>query len=249
MAFDPTQVDGAGHDQLEKSSTLPIIRIIQDQSPEINKRKEEYIDGAEAGDLLWNLDKSILARPLEFVPVGGVSLYTEWTPKDEGGGFHGYHPLTIVNHPDYEKGRKKKHDEWLGQHELKYTRYECILAFIHGEWKRALLAMTSTQLHVARKLSQEIAKFRYPGLAVIPPVFARKWKLSTVLEKTTSDQEYFNFKIDNPEVLDFTTDEKLLNMANEASKTARASLPSPRTSAPVAALKADDTGTIEEHVF
>lgn len=229
MSFDIAKVSGEGMDNLEESNALPIIRILQDLSPEVKKRHEKYIEGAEAGVLYWNLNQSLLPQPLEFVPVRSVALYTEWVPKDEGGGLVAIHNLDIVNHVDYKKDVKKKNDEWLGDHELKYTRYWMILAKIDDEWQKAMLAMTSTQLRVARQMSKEIKNFSYDGdlKEVQPPMFARTFNLETVLEKNAADQEYYNFKVTANKVLDFDADEALLTQAHEASKEAAAELPAP----------------------
>ena len=236
MAFDPTKYEGAGHEDLDSSSAMPIIRILQDQSPEINPRKENHIAGSKAGDLFWNKTRSVVPSPLEFVPVACRSVYVEWKPKSDGGGVVATHPLSVTSDPRY---RKDGYKEFLGSNELKYTTYWCILALINGEWENALLACTSTQLKVSRALSSEIAKFRYEGLQVTPPVFARKFKLSSVLEKNAAQQEYFNFKVTEPTVLDFERDEQLLELAGSAATAAKGELPAPQ----VAALTVDDSDT------
>jgi len=236
MSFDITQAQGAGSENLEESSALPIIRILQDQSPEINKRKDKYIEGAEAGDLYWNSEQRTLERPLKFIPVKSVALYTEWIPKDEGGGLVAIHNLDIVNDEKYKKDVKRRNDEWLGDHELKYTRYWMTLANIDGEWQKAMLAMTSTQLKVARELSKVIKGFKYESMPEItPPIFARSFELSTVVEKNAADQEYFNFTVKPLDVLDFDEDSELLDQSFNCFKEASEALPSPgNVSAPVA---------------
>lgn len=236
MAFDPTQAEGLGTDSLEESSSMPIIRIIQDQSPEQNKRKEEYIEGAEAGMLMFNPTKELLPAPLEFIPLAVRSLYVEWVPKEKGGGVVATHPLSIVSHPSYRKGVKTRYDEWLGENELKYTSYWLVLFLKNGEWEKGMLAMSSTQLRVARELSTKIDSFRWNKVDVKPPIFARTWKLSSKTEKNGADQEYFNFAITEPRILDFKKDEALLNMAQAAHMEAVKSLPEANKAPDAAAL-------------
>ena len=72
-----------------------------------------------------------------------------------------------------------------------------------------------------------------------PPVFARKFKLSSILEKNAAQQEYFNFKITEPSVLDIERDEQLLELAGSAATAAKGELPAPQ----VAALTVDDSDT------
>ena len=166
----------------EDSSALPIIRILQDQSPEINKRKDKYIEGAEGWRLVLEQRATHTRASSQVYSVKSVALYTEWVPKDEGGGLVAIHNLDIIHDSRYKKDVKRRNDEWLGDHELKYTRYWMILAYIDGEWQKAMLAMTSTQLKVARELSRVIKSFKYESMPEItPPIFARSFELSTVI--------------------------------------------------------------------
>jgi hypothetical protein len=247
MAFDPETAAGIGMDDLEESVSMPIIRILQALSPEISKHQEAYIDGAEEGRMMLGSTKELLPEELSVVPVGGKSVYVEWIPKSKGGGLVATHPLTIVNHDDYKKGVKKKHDEWLGENELKYTRYWFILVEIEGEWQRCILAMNGSQLRIAREWSKEIGKFRYEGKKdLVPPIFAQRYTLSTDIEKNQADQAYFNFRVGKAEVLDFKKDEALLNEAHAASKDAALALPSPEVE-PVKTITAGNG--VEEEAF
>lgn len=244
MSFDLTQTTPAQEEELEESSSLPLIRVLQDNSPQVNSRKEEYIEGAKAGMFLFNATKEVMEGPLEIVPVGQKACYVEWKPKTAGGGIVAHHDLTIINDPLYEKGRDKSKPylEYLGENDLVRTSYWCILVNIGGEWQNAILAMTSSQLRVARKWSQQIRTFKYDGKLkdIAPPMFARKWELTTRLEKNASGDEYFNFVIANPSVLDTTKDEALLTQAFEGSKTAKAELPSPTEPLALAEKTSDD---------
>lgn len=237
MAFDPTKYEGAGVDELETGANMPLIRVLQDNSPQINPRKEEHVPGSEAGDLFFNKTKSVIPRPLEFVPVACKSVYVEWVPRNQGGGLVGTHELSIAKDPKY---RKEGHKEFLGNNELKYTTYWCITALVNGEWIPAILALSSTGLTVSRKLAGDIASFRYENSKIPATIFARKFKLSTVLEKNKADEEYFNFKVSEPTVLDFVKDEELLNLCAEARETAIAELPSPESTKQIAQSKIEE---------
>ncbi len=218
MAFDITTVAGQGTENLDTGSKMPLIRLLQDLSPQIKKSKDEYIEGAETGDLVYAPTDTILEQPAEFIPCYTQSVYTEWVPRDQGGGIVGTHPLSIVGHRDYKKGVKRQYDEWLGDNELKYTTYYFILIKVDGKWEKAVIPFTSSQLTVARRLTQSISKFRYEGMDINPPIYAQAWKLSSVVETSKSGNDYFNFKVDDPRVLDFESDEEVLNLASETHK-------------------------------
>jgi hypothetical protein len=220
--MDISKYAGVGQETIVQQESMPLIKILQDMSPEVNPRKDGYIEGAQAGDLLFNKDKSLLGNSVNIIPLASKPVYVEWKPRDQGGGMVATHPLTITADPRY---KKVEYTETLGDNDLIYTTYWCVLMQVGDEWEKALIAMTKTQLKVSRKLSGEIAKFRYDGQAdVQPPTFARVYELSTVLEKNKADQEFFNFDVKPVQVIE---DEALLDSAFASYNTAISELPAP----------------------
>jgi hypothetical protein len=218
MAYDITKVSGMGTENLDSGSALPFVRILQDLSPQLKSNKDEYVEGSKAGDLFFNKTKCVLANPLNIIPVYTKAVYTEWIPRNKGGGYVASHPLTVVSDPSYEKGRERQYDEWLGENELRYTSYWFILAEIDGNWEEAIIPFTSSQLKVSRKLTGDINRFRYEqDKSIIPPLFAQKWQLKTVMETSKNNDDYWNFEISDNVVLDFEADEDLLTLAEQTS--------------------------------
>lgn len=218
MAYDITKVSGMGTENLDSGSALPFVRILQDLSPQLKSNKDEYVEGSKAGDLFFNKTKCVLANPLNIIPVYTKAVYTEWIPRNKGGGYVASHPLTVVSNPSYEKGRERQYDEWLGENELRYTSYWFILAEIDGNWEEAIIPFTSSQLKVSRKLTGDINRFRYEqDKSIIPPLFAQKWQLKTVMETSKNNDDYWNFEISDNVVLDFEADEDLLTLAEQTS--------------------------------
>jgi len=218
MAYDITKVSGMGTENLDSGSALPFVRILQDLSPQLKSNKDEYVEGSKAGDLFFNKTKCVLANPLNIIPVYTKAVYTEWIPRNKGGCYVASHPLTVVSDPSYEKGRERQYDEWLGENELRYTSYWFILAEIDGSWEEAIIPFTSSQLKVSRKLTGDINRFRYEqDKSIIPPLFAQKWQLKTVMETSKNNDDYWNFEISDNVVLDFEADEDLLTLAEQTS--------------------------------
>lgn len=218
MAYDIAKVSGMGTENLDSGSALPFVRILQDLSPQLKSNKDEYVEGSKAGDLFFNKTKCVLANPLNIIPVYTKAVYTEWIPRNKGGGYVASHPLTVVSDPSYEKGRERQYDEWLGENELRYTSYWFILAEIDGSWEEAIIPFTSSQLKVSRKLTGDINRFRYEqDKSIIPPLFAQKWQLKTVMETSKNNDDYWNFEISDNVVLDFEADEDLLTLAEQTS--------------------------------
>ena len=245
MAYDPTKNAGAGLDELDATSKMPLLNIIQQMSPQLVEEDDKYIDGAKAGNVFFSPTGELIDLPIEIIPVAFRTMYVEWKPKTLGGGMVGMHPLSIQGRKDlgYDQGRKGQYDEWLGENELKKTTYVMGIANIGGEQTDVMLALAVTGQKVSRKWQDEIRKFRYDGdLADTPPaVFARAFQLGTVRETNANDQSYFNWKLSEPRVLDFDADEALLELADKKYSEAQQSLPSPKaTESSQPALVADE---------
>jgi len=248
MPYDPTKHAGAGLDALDDSTKMPLLNIIQQMSPQLIDGDDKYIDGSKAGDVFFSPTGEIVEKPIKFVPIALRTVYVEWKPKTEGGGIVNMHPISIKGRADlgYKQGVKTQYDEWLGDNELKKTTYVMGHAEINGERTDVMLALAVTGQKVSRKLQDEIRKFRYDGdLAdTPPPVFAREFDLTTIRETNSNDQSYFNWKFENPRVLDFTEDEALLETCGEKFEEAQTLLPSPQATEAQPALTAgDDTDT------
>lgn len=70
---------------------LPRIDVLQALSPQINKKKDEYIDGAEVGMLYNTLTSELYSDGVIFTPVTFVKRYLVWVDreKDSNGGLMG----------------------------------------------------------------------------------------------------------------------------------------------------------------
>lgn len=107
MAFDVTKAAGEGMQDIDSSVLgAPFISIIQKGSPEFDETHKDYatkmIKDCKPGQIVFAPDRRILAAPLEVIPLGQRTLYTEWKPRK--GGFVGNRELTIVDHPSYHRG-------------------------------------------------------------------------------------------------------------------------------------------------
>ena len=243
MAYDPTKAAGLGMDQLDAQASMPLLNIIQQNSPQLNEKKDQFIDGSKAGDIFFAPTQEVLTQPIEFTPTAFRTLYVEWVPKADGGGLVGMHPMSIINDPAYEQGRKGKYDEWLGDNELKKTTYVLGLISLDGELTPAMIALAVTGQKVSRKIQNDIRKFRYDGdLKDVPTsVFSRAFQLTAEYEENAQEQGYYNFSFHDPRVLDFEADEALLEAATDSAKQANLALPSPQESARPALPDGGDT--------
>lgn len=65
---------------------LPFIRLLQDLSPEVDKKKPDYIQGAESGMWMNSLTKKLYdgENGILFIPFAYIRDITEWKPNRGG---------------------------------------------------------------------------------------------------------------------------------------------------------------------
>ena len=91
---DHTSDTGKGTSSAQEDNLVPLIYVLQSNSPQAVKRNPDYIEGAEAGSIwlrgteppLVSGEEGILFQPCYF-----SKDWVEWVPRDSGGGFVGRH--------------------------------------------------------------------------------------------------------------------------------------------------------------
>ena len=185
--------EGAAFDSSEMQ--IPFIRVLQALSPQLNKKKPEYIEGASQGDLFntvtgqhWGGEDGITV-----VPCYQTTKYLEFVPRDMGGGFKG--EISSTN-PVLQQTSRQGSKEILpnGNELVKSDQHFCLVLEADGTFQPAVIDMKSTQLKVSRRWKTQIAmqKIKHPktGAMVTPPVFGTMWKLTTTEE--SNDQGSWN---------------------------------------------------------
>lgn len=185
--------EGAAFDSSEMQ--IPFVRVLQALSPQLNKKKPEYIDGASQGDLFntvtnqyWGGEDGIIV-----IPCFQTTKYLEFVPRDLGGGFKGEIPSTS---PSLQQTTRQGSKEILpnGNELVKSDQHFCLVVEPDGTFQPAVVDMKSTQLKVSRRWKTQIAmqKIKNPksGAMITPPVFATMWKLTTTEE--SNDQGSWN---------------------------------------------------------
>lgn len=185
--------EGAAFDSSEMQ--IPFVRVLQALSPQLNKKKPEYIEGASQGDLFntvtaqhWGGDEGIVV-----IPCFQTTKYLEFVPRDLGGGFKGEIPSTS---PSLQQTTRQGSKEILpnGNELVKSDQHFCLVVEPDGTFQPAVIDMKSTQLKVSRRWKTQIAmqkiKNTKSGAMITPPVFATMWKLTTTEE--SNDQGSWN---------------------------------------------------------
>ena len=76
-----------GYSTKREDTVLPLIRLLQKGSPQVDERGSDYVAGARAGDFWFkNAEQEIVAGDVGFTfwPLGYHKNYVEWRPNRGG---------------------------------------------------------------------------------------------------------------------------------------------------------------------
>jgi hypothetical protein len=193
-----TAGEGAAFDSSEMQ--IPFVRVLQALSPQLNKKKPEYIEGATQGDLFntvtgeyWPGEQGVTV-----IPCFQTTKYLEFVPRDMGGGFKGeISPNDSVLQQTMRSGSKEMLPS--GNELVKSDQHFCLVVAEDGSYQPAVVDMKSTQLKVSRRWKTQIAmqKVKHPktGAMITPAVFATMWKLSTT-EESNDQGSWNNYQVE-----------------------------------------------------
>lgn len=178
---------------------IPFIRILQALSPQLNKKKPEFIEGASSSDMYntvtgqyWDGEEGLVV-----VPCFQTTKYLEFVPRDMGGGFKGEIP---PNDPMLQRTTREGSKEILphGNELVKSDQHYCLVVDADGGFQPAVIDMKSSQLKVSRRWKTQIAmqKIKHPksGAMVTPAVYATMWRLTTT-EESNDQGTWGNYQV------------------------------------------------------
>ncbi len=195
--------DGAVFESSEMQ--IPFLRVLQALSPQLNKKKPEFIEGASSGDVFntvsnqyWDGEDGVT-----LIPCYQTTKYLEFTPRDQGGGFHGE---IAANDPILQKTERQGAKEILpnGNELVKSDQHYSLVVDEDGTFQPVVVDMKSTQLKVSRRWKTQIAmqKIKHPktGQMITPPVYATMWKLTTT-EESNDQGSWANYQIEKVDLV------------------------------------------------
>lgn len=202
---------GKGVSHRQEDNLIPIIYVLQSQSPQVLRRNPAFIEGAEAG-FLWLRNSPLPLingeEGVAFQPCYFNIDYVEWLPRDSGGGSGGGF---IARHLKLPDDAQKMVDErnpnkvwWVRENgnEIIETRnhYGFILGGLYAlkEWPKAvwpfMIPLSNSGHSVSRSWMTLMNQFFGPN-GEEPVSFSRYYHLTTKL-RTNSQGEWF---VINPE--------------------------------------------------
>lgn len=194
---------GEGHDNATREDlAIPFLGILQSLSPQVNKNKGEYIEGAEAGMIFNNVTGALYSGEtgVLVVPVAYTRSITEWNTRDDGGGFvadHGTNEDILRTCTRDDRNRDITPD---GTEVVKAGMHFVYL--VDGEtgaFEQAIISMAKTQRKKSKKWLSTMAARQLPrssGQGTFnPPSFGVCYRLTTIPESNDQGDWYgWSFK-------------------------------------------------------
>ena len=197
--FDYGEDAGQGFEnQTMADRKLPIIELLQSNSPEVVQSKGKVYAGQFCNSVTGEVYEEVY-----FVPAITDNCWTEWVPRDDGGGFRGRHAknakivadavarnggraigkLPVPQLPDPKTGKPQPTHELVESFEIYailYSKDGDVLGF-------AMIPFTSTKIKVYRAWNSAIGNFAptINGKKLSPgqvPIFAHRVKMTSESE-------------------------------------------------------------------
>jgi len=187
-----------------KDFAIPFKQILQSNSPQIADEAKR-IKGAKPGDLHNTVTNRVIdgKEGFLFLPCVTEHCYTEWTPRDKGGGFKGRHEVNAKTVIDAIASGKKTDK---GNRPITASGTELVETYyVYGMILDSIDAMESAEMVVLAFTSTKIKKYRKFMTTLRTnkafkdaPLFAHRLRVTTVQEKNP-EGTYYNFEV-NPAI-------------------------------------------------
>jgi hypothetical protein len=196
VADDFSDNAGAGMENVTANDLLvPRLAILQALSPQISKKKAEYIEGAEIGNICDVGTGEIFEDGVLFLPVFYRKDYLEWAPRASGQGLVNIHSDPAILD---ETTRNEKKQPVLANGNYIAETAQFFGLNLTADNRKCFLPMASTQLKKARKwltLATGEKLTRDDGSTFTPPLFYRAYHLTTA-EESNAEGEWAGWKVD-----------------------------------------------------
>ncbi len=187
---------GAGMENVStKDILIPRISILQALSPQVQRNKSEYIEGAEPGQICDIGTGVLLPEPLLFLPLHYAKVWLEWYPRATKRGLAAIHldDGILANTTPDEKRRPILPN---GNYVAETAQFFGLN--LSGDGQLSFIPMGSTQLKAAKKwlnlsLAEKVCDSQ--GRTFNPPLFYRAYELSTIAQEN-AEGSWFGWKIE-----------------------------------------------------
>lgn len=184
---------GKGTSQAQEDNIVPLIYVLQAQSPQCNQRSPDYVQDAVAGSI-WLRTSGLPAIDGEdgilFQPCYFHKDWVEWIPNR--GGYvarHAEKPADAVQKPDPKNADKLIWKRANGN-DLVETRYHVGFVILEDRVMPYVIPMAGSQHSVSRQWMFLMNAKQMPGLDGPPPSWASKYRLTTRFRSNDQGEWY-----------------------------------------------------------
>lgn len=180
---------GAGLENVKSSDLLiPRLTIIQALSPQLLKKKSEYIEGAEVGDIVDVGTGDLFKEGIAFLPVYYRKDWLEWAPRASGEGLVAIHSDPAILEQTTRNERKQA---VLENGNIISETAQFFGINLTADRRLCFIPFSSTQLKKARKwvtLATSEKLRRADGSEYVAPLFFRSYNLTTAEENNNQGE-------------------------------------------------------------
>ena len=185
---------GVGFENVDSSHlSVPFLGVLQDLSPEVNKKRDEYVEGAEPGMMINTVTKEIMKSPVCIVPCATEHMFVEWTPRNKGGGLVASHEpgSAYVQEVRSLEGQKFGKLVTADGNDLIETFYIYALLLSDSSSTTStspiVISCSSTKIKEYKRLMTKLRTIKGR-----PPMYAFRIAVTTKDETNKSNQPYSN---------------------------------------------------------
>ena len=192
MGLDDLAADaGSGSQNVTaKDTATPLLRLLQDNSPEVKKIDSKYINGAQAGFIHNNVTNEVYngTKGITVVPCYFEKVFIEW--RSGRGGLQGVHPVNTPLKDQITMTGVKQNDGSIkimpllpnGNSLIETNQHYVLMLKDDGSYEAAVIPMASTQLRCSRTwntLVKKVVLQRSDGTPFNPASYYCQYKLTT----------------------------------------------------------------------
>ena len=188
--------------------SIPFLRILGAQSPQVDESDGAYVEGAKGG-MLYNTVTNTVTSGKEgmlVVPCYYNRRYVEWKPRTEGGG---YVASYLPDDPIVPTAvRNDKNEEVLPNGNLLTNTAQHFVMLVEGDqYSRCLITMSSTQLKKSRRWLSQMNAMTAMGKngPYTFPMMSQFYTLTTVPEQNDLGK-WYGWAIARERQLDLSND-------------------------------------------
>lgn len=170
---------------------IPRITILQKLSPQLDKKKAAYIEGASVGDLCDTSVREVFSE-IQVLPVAYFREFLEWAPRDTQQGIVGRHDESIMRQTTLG-GPRGKTPTLPNGNSINETATFTVLNLTAGG-RKSFISFAVSALRIGKMWITQAQGERalIGGRMIMPPLFYRTYTVKTAsISRGNDDWETF----------------------------------------------------------